>query len=445
MPMIPVLNRRQYLRAGLLASAGSLARLNRLAAASGPVHKANSHKGLINIFLVGGPSHIDTVDMKPDAPAEIRGTFKPIPTTLPGYSLCEYLPGLAQRMDKIAIIRSLRGGVEQHLSDLCVSGWPMSVDGRRQGDHPAIGPVAAHVLGQAHPAVPPFVGIAPPVGTIGSNVGEPGLLGNGYSAFRPDSAAETVLSLPGLALPRMHDRRSLLASIEDLRRDLDKNPARAGHDQHTSRAFELLTSRRVADALDLSREDPRLVERYGRGDPPADPAYAPYYMDQFLVARRLFEAGVRVVTIAFGLWDTHSHNFSDRRGHGLIYSLPKLDQGLSALVDDIHARGLDQDLAVVVWGEFGRTPKINKDAGRDHWPAVSPAILAGGGFRTGQVIGTTDRWAASIVERPIHFQNVFATLYQHLGIDPERTLLTDRLGRPLPLLEHREPIRELIG
>ena len=352
---------------------------------------------------------------------------------------------LAQRMDRIAIIRSLRGGVEQHLSDLCVSGWPMSADGRRQGDHPAIGPAAAHLLGPVHPAVPPFVGIAPLVGTIGSNVGEPGVLGRGVSAFRPDSAAETVLDLSGLALPRMQDRRVLLSTIQDLRRDLEADPSQLGYDHHSRQAFELLTSRRVANALDLSREDPRLVARYGRGHPPADPAYAPYFMEQFLIARRLFEVGVRVVTIAFGLWDTHSHNFSDRQGHGLIYSLPRLDQGLSALIDDISARGLDQDLAVVVWGEFGRTPKINKDAGRDHWPAVSMAILAGGGFRTGQVIGSTDRWASSIVDRPIHYQNVFATLYQHLGIDPERTLLSDRLGRPLPLLEHREPIRELIG
>ena len=214
------LSRRDYLKASLLASAGSLARVNRLTAATESVGRSGSHRGLINIFLVGGPSHIDTVDLKPDAPAEIRGSFQPIQTQLPGFSLCEHLPGLAQRMDRIAIIRSLRGGVEQHLSDLCVSGWPMSADGRRQGDHPAIGPAAAHLLGPVHPAVPPFVGIAPLVGTIGSNVGEPGVLGRGVSAFRPDSAAETVLDLSGLALPRMQDRRVLLSTIQDLRRDL---------------------------------------------------------------------------------------------------------------------------------------------------------------------------------------------------------------------------------
>ncbi len=430
--------------AGALAL-GNLERAAHATAIGSGGGRARSHTAVINIFLVGGPSHIDTFDLKPDAPAEIRGDFRPIATNVPGLSVCDHLPLLAQRMDRLAVIRSLQGGVEQHLSDLCVSGWPQSVDGRRQGDHPALGPVAAHLLGPVDPAVPPFVGIAPPVGTIGSNVGEPGFLPGACAAFRPDGVSAAVLGLPGLSLDRLGERRGLLSQFDEVKRWADRSGSLDAHDEHTRRAFTMLTSRKVADALDLSKEDPKLVARYGRGALPAAGEYAPYFMDQFLVARRLVEAGVRVVTVAFGLWDTHSNNFTDRQGHGLRYSLPRLDQGLSALIDDLHARGLDRDVAVVAWGEFGRTPRINKDAGRDHWPAVSMAILAGGGFRTGQYIGSTDRWAGRVVSRPLHYQNVFATLYHHLGIDPQTTLLSDRLGRPTPLLEHREPIAELIG
>jgi hypothetical protein len=437
------LTRRRWVRrAALAAGALGLGAVERVRAASG--NGAPSHRAVINILLVGGPSHIDTVDLKPQAPAEIRGEFRPIPTRVPGVDLCELLPGLAARMDRVVILRSLQGAVEQHLSDLCVSGYPMSADGRRQGDHPALGPVAAHLLPD-RPGVPPFVGFGPPVGTIASNVGEPGFLGEAYAAFRPDAATANVLAMPGLDLGRLGRRRGLLEDVEAFRRGVDRPGALDALDDHSRRAFEVLASRRVAVALDLSREDPRLVARYGRGGPPADAAYAPYFMDQFLVARRLVEAGVRVVTVPFGLWDTHAHNFTDRPGHGLRYSLPRLDQGLSALIDDLHARGLERDVAVVVWGEFGRTPRINGDAGRDHWPAVSPALLIGGGFRGGQAIGATDKWAARVVSRPIHFQQVLAALYRHLGIDVDRALLSDRLGRPVPLLEHREPIRGLLG
>ncbi len=196
--------------------------------------------------------------------------------------------------------------------------------------------------------------------------------------------------------------------------------------------------------LEIQQEDPRLVARYGRGGPPNDAAYAPYYMDQFLMARRLVEAGVRCITISFGLWDTHFGNFTDIPGHGLKYSLPMLDQGVSALVQDLHDRGMQNDVSVVVWGEFGRSPRINKDAGRDHWPAVSSALLAGGGMRTGQVIGATDRLGESIQERPVHYQNVLATLYRNLGIDAVTTTIPDHSGRPQYLLEHQEPIQELI-
>ena len=222
------------------------------------------------------------------------------------------------------------------------------------------------------------------------------------------------------------------------RRTLDHNEAMQGMDSFTQRAFEVLASRRVFDALDLTKEDPRLRERYGVGDMRNEADGPPCCMDHFLMARRLVEAGVRVVTISFGRWDTHGQNFRSCRTR-----IPKLDMALSTLVEDLHLRGLDKDVSVVVWGEFGRTPKINKDAGRDHWPPVNFALLAGGGMRTGQVIGSTDKTAGYAKDRPISFQNVFATLYHNLGIDPAAAV-ADRSGRPMYLLEEQQPIRELV-
>ncbi len=209
-------------------------------------------------------------------------------------------------------------------------------------------------------------------------------------------------------------------------------------DSFSQRAFEVLTSRKVFEALDVTKEDPRVRARYGIGDMTNEADGPPASMDQFLMARRLVEAGARVVTIGFGRWDTHKNNFSTNRQR-----IPKLDMGLSALVEDLYNRGLERDVSVVVWGEFGRTPKINKDAGRDHWPPVNFALLAGGGMRTAQVIGATDRHGAYVADRPVSFQNVFATLYHNLGIDPA-TAVADRGGRPMTLLDEKEPIRELI-
>jgi hypothetical protein len=204
-------------------------------------------------------------------------------------------------------------------------------------------------------------------------------------------------------------------------------------------AFDVLTSSKLLDALDFTREDPRVIERYGKGDPKPRGDAAPLMMEQFLVARRLVEAGARVVTVAFGFWDYHSNNFKSARTE-----LPMLDQGVSALIEDLHERGLDKDVSVVVWGEFGRTPVINKDAGRDHWPRVSAALLAGGGMRTGQVIGATDRLGGEPVDRPVTFGDVFATLYQRLGIDLNSTI-PDLSGRPQYLVEPgSQPLKELI-
>jgi uncharacterized protein (DUF1501 family) len=229
---------------------------------------------------------------------------------------------------------------------------------------------------------------------------------------------------PKVSAEHLGQRRCLLETLEGLRSDAD----RAGLDVYQQRAFAVLSSSKLIEAMDVEKEPITVRDRYGRGSPKHQGDGAPQWNDQLLVARRLVEAGARCVTVAYGFWDTHDRNFERLRSQ-----LPLFDQGISALVEDIHTRGLDQDVTVLVWGEMGRTPKINKDAGRDHWATVNGAILAGGGMRTGQVIGSTDKDAAYAKESPIHFRDVMATVYQNLGIDPH-AMVQDVVGRPTPIL-----------
>jgi uncharacterized protein (DUF1501 family) len=245
--------------------------------------------------------------------------------------------------------------------------------------------------------------------------------------------------LNGVTLERLADRRQLLRSFDRLRRDVDASGAIGGMDDLTQQALSILTSSRLAAALDLSNEDPKVRQRYGTGDPKNYGDGAPRNLEHFLMARRLVEAGARVVTLNFGRWDFHSDNFNGlKKTH-----LPQFDQGLSALIEDLHQRGLDQDVSVVAWGEFGRTPRINGNAGRDHWPQVGGGLVAGGGMKTGQTIGATDRLGAKIADRPIHFGEVHATLYHNLGIHPQTTL-NDLSGRPQYLADQHRPMPELI-
>jgi hypothetical protein len=289
-------------------------------------------------------------------------------------------------------------------------------------------------------AVPPFVGLTPKTGhTPYSNPGQPGFLGMAHAPIQPDGPGLADMTLRGVTLDQLGDRKSLLGSFDALRRDVESSGSLEGMDAYTRRAFDVLTSSKLVEALNIEKEDPRLRDRYGRGGPQNIDDAAPRWMDQFLMARRLVEAGVRCVTLAFGSWDMHGGNFSRLREQ-----LPMLDRGVAALVQDLHDRGLDEDVSVVVWGEFGRTPRVNKDAGRDHWPQASCALLAGGGLRTGQVIGSTNRLGEVPQDRPVHYQNVFATLYHNLGIDVTSTTLPDQSGRPQYLLDIHEPIREII-
>jgi hypothetical protein len=261
-----------------------------------------------------------------------------------------------------------------------------------------------------------------------------------HRSFRPAGDGKADMVLNGVTLDRLNDRKALLASFDQFRRDVDNSGAMEGSDAFNQQAFGVLTSSQLLNALDLGREDKRIVERYGKGDPKPHGDAAPMLTEQFLMARRLVEAGARFVTVAFGFWDYHGKNFDNARK-----DLPLLDRGVSALVQDLHDRGLDKDVSVVVWGEFGRTPTINKDGGRDHWPRVSCAVLAGGGMKTGQIIGATDRLGGEASERPVHFQEVFATLYNRVGIDVNKATINDLTGRPQFLVDNnQQPMRELI-
>jgi hypothetical protein len=409
-----------------------------------------SHKAVIMVFLAGGPPHQDMFDLKPEAPEGIRGEFRPIATNVPGLEICEHMPRLAGMMDRFALIRSIVGAGPDHSAGQCLTGYTDMVS-KAQGGRPSLGSVVSQLKGPVHPDVPTFVGLSPRTGEPRwGNPGEPGYLGLAHAPFTPfrsESNGSQVNGTGGSGMSldpsatdptRLAARRSLLGQLDGFRRAFDNDDAVRGMDSFTQRAFEVLTSRRVYEALDVSKEDPRVRARYGIGDMTNEKDGPPCCMDHFLMARRLVEAGARVVTIGFGRWDTHSQNFSTNRTR-----IPKLDMALSALVQDLYDRGLDRDVSVIVWGEFGRSPTINKAAGRDHWPAVNCALLAGGGMRTGQVIGATDRHAAYVTDRPVSFQNVFATLYRNLGIDPA-TVVSDRGSRPMTLLDEKEPIRELI-
>ncbi len=438
--------RRQFLQIGGLALGGlsmpAILQAEAKARAEGREVKTGGlgHKAVIMIYLSGGPSHQDMYDLKMKAPKEIRGSFKPIGTSVPGIQICEHMPRLARSMEKFAIIRSLYGSPNQHNSDISLSGYPSGPRGRQNG-HPSLGSVVSRLKGPVDPSVPPFVGLTTPTKhTPYSNPGDPGFLGQGYSAFQPSGQAMANMKLNGVSLDRLGDRRRLLSSIDRFRQHIDRSAIYESADTFTRQAFDVLGSSRLIEAMNLDKTDSALRDRYGRGS--SAPAFGedagPHWMDQFLMARRLVEAGVRCVTLSFGSWDRHGANFTR-----LPIQLPKLDQAVTALVEDLHNRGLDQDVSVIAWGEFGRTPRINKGGGRDHWPQASCALLAGGGMKVGQVIGSTNRLGEVPQDRPVHYQDVFATLYRNLGIDPMTATIDDQAGRPQYLLDRREPVEEL--
>ena len=431
--------RRNFLKIGAFGLGGlALPNLLRAEAQSG---SSRSHKAVIMIFLPGGPSHQDIFDLKMSAPQEIRGEFKPIATSVPGMQITEHMPLLAKQAHRFAIIRSMVGALDRHYAHQCLTGRHNGGN-EPPGGWPCMGSVLSRLEGQVDKTMPPFVGLSPKMGhTPWSDNGESGFLGVGHAPFQPNKGAgKEDMVLNGVTLDRLSDRQRLLASFDRFRRDVDASGMMEGLDTFNQQALGIMTSSRLLEALDIGREDPGVRDSYGQGDPKNRDDGAPKMMEHFLVARRLVEAGARCVTVAFSRWDHHGRNFD-----ALRQDLPLLDRGLSALLEDLHQRGLDQDVSVVVWGEFGRTPTINKDGGRDHWPRVSCALLAGGGMKTGQVIGATDRLGGEAVERPVEFGEVFATLYQRLGIDVNKATVPDLSGRPQFLVDRgMQPMPELI-
>ena len=452
------ISRRHFLTAGALGVGGlSLVDLLRGEEAAGI---GSSSKSIINIHLDGGPPQMDMIDLKPDAPAEIRGEFKPIPSQIAGLSICEHLPRVASIANKFVFIRSLVGAANAHDAFQCQSGFIAS-DLRDVRGRPAMGSALSKLWGRSSDVAPTFVDLMQGRPLV-RNSARPGYLRAAYGPFRPDishlfereledgmkkeltelgkSHSINLALQDGLSKDRLANRKDLLATFDQLRQDAEASGQLEGMDRFREQAFHILTSGRIADAMDLEQEDPRILERY---TPLSNGAKNPFYTSEdgnsvkkLLLARRLIEAGVRCVSVSISDFDTHSHNFPRMR-----YLLPIVDHGLHALITDLDERGMLDDVSIVVWGEFGRTPRIDvKTGGRHHWPQVGMALLAGGGMKTGQVIGRTDRHAAEAIDHPVHYQDVFATLYRNLDIDPFSTTLKDSIGRPHQLLNHARPI-----
>ncbi len=417
------LSRRSFLKIGGLAMGGL--GLPQLLEAEARAGVGRSHKAVIMVYLSGGLAHQDTFDLKPNAPEGIRGEFKPIDTKVPGVQFGELLPCLASSADKLTVIRSIVGLRDEHSSFQNITGFPMD-QSQREGK-PHFGSVISKVQGPKDPVVPPFIDLFPVMQHRPYNSPGPGQLGLAHRAARMDGDDLALLKQDAVTPARFDDRKRMLDQFDQFRRAVD-SAEMGGMDTFYQRAFDVLANSKVARALDVEKEDPRLRARYGIGSSKHLGDGAPLWNDQLLIARRLVEAGARCVTVAYGFWDTHGGNFRHLKQH-----LPTFDRGISALVEDIYARGLDQDVTVVVWGEFGRTPKINKDAGRDHWARVNSALLAGGGMRVGQVIGSTDPLGGSAATHPVHYHDVLATVYRNLGIDPH-AFIQDKSGRPFMAL-----------
>jgi len=418
-----MLDRRLFLGLGALPLADVL----RLRAAE---PRTSRDKAVIFVYLNGGPSHMDMYDLKPDAPVEYRGEFKSIDTNVPGIRISEHLPLHASIADKFAIVRNMKFQQEGHTA-------PELYTGFLRGNRPAIGSVVSKLRadGGVRTPLPPYVYLGD-----ANHVGHPGFLGKAHEAYIPGDKAANLGLAKSLTLDKLADRRELLTAFDSAKRTLDDpKGSRAGMDAFSAQALEMMTTNAARDAFDLTKESAKVREKYGKGT-------------EYLLARRLVEAGVPVVSITpqnhavpqkcNGQWDHHDHVFECLKA-----ILPQYDRSVHALLTDLHDRGMDRDVAVVVWGEMGRTPRVGTQrgttGGRDHWPQSGFALLAGGGFERGQVIGATNARGEHPVGQPYTPQNVLATLYHHLGIDPQTTL-NDHTGRPVYLLDDPTPVKELI-
>lgn len=439
--------RREFLRAGALglgAAAFSLSDLLRHEAQAGP--QARTGNSVIILWMRGGPPHQDMWDPKPEAPVEYRGEFGVMDTRVPGIQLSDMLPMCARVMDKWSIIRSLSHGDAGHSTadQLCFTGYP-SGPNPDQNVHPSCGSIVAEQLQHLSPQLPAYVMIPRMVPGTDS-----AYLGVGRKPFETlnDPANPGPFSVPnfsladGLSVDRLGSRRELLSNFDRLRSELDRSGQMAAIDRFQQQAWGILSTDTARRAFDLDAEPQSLRQRYGF-QPAFDPGAAnrcgaPAWSQRILLARRLVEAGVRLVTVDLRWWDTHVLGFDSlRRGF-----LPRFDQAYSALIEDLDQRGLLATTLVVAWGEFGRTPRVNKDAGRDHYPNVFSAALAGGPVQGGRIVGASDSKAAFPLENPKPPQDVLATIYAHLGVDIHRQYLNSA-GRPISALPFGTPIREL--
>lgn len=410
-------SRRNFLRIGALGAGFTLADMLRLQAAQTSAVKPTRNKAAIMIYLPGGPSHMDMYDLKPDAPKEFRGEFNPINTNVPGVQICEHFPMQAKMWDKLACVRSIVS-VDEHSDSLVSTGY--SDNANRTANHPCFGSVVSKVRGSSN-AVPPFVSLR------GMSRGtEPGFLGIAHRPFTPSGQGQANLRFAqGVNEARLDERKDLLAGMDDLNREIDASGTMAGLDSFTQRAIEMVTSGTVRKALDLQKEDSKVRERY-KG------------VEQFLTARRLIEAGVGCVTLSIGGWDTHGQNFQT-----LKKQLPQVDRGIANMIQDLHDLGLGNDVVTIMWGEFGRTPKINTGAGRDHWSPVMGAMVAGGGLKMGQAVGASTARGERPKDRPYTASQVLSTVYKAVGIDTAMTF-PNGFGRPMYVLDDRETVRELL-
>jgi hypothetical protein len=431
-------SRRWFLRAGMAGVAGlSAPALLRLQAeAAGPANRLGVRKSVIVFWLSGGPSHIDLWDPKPDAPTEVRGPFGTIGTSVPGVRFCEHLPRQAAIMDKLTVIRSVDCSASNHTPITMQAGNPLARrtdDGRDGGGYPSMGSIAAKLRGPNDPSLPAFVGLAD---SWVSDVWGAGHMG---AAFEPVKGNELAgrFNLPsGVNLDRLGDREALRRQFDHLSASLDANRGMEHVDRYTRLALDMIASGKARRAFEIEKEDPRLRDAYGHDSLGV----------KALLARRLVEAGVTFVLVsgAWGYFDHHGDSVVWKGiEKGLKPLIPRIDQTLATLVGDLDSRGLLDQTLVLMMGEFGRSPTINRDAGREHWTNVMSMVMAGGGLRHGQVIGATDRKGFGILERKVTPQDLAATVFTHLGIDTAAHWVSAQ-GRPIPIVaEGGQPISEL--
>ena len=446
------LSRRNFLRIGALGTGGFC--LSDLLRAESLSNVTSSDKSVIIVYLPGGPTQHETFDPKPQAPENIRGAFAPISTRVPGIQFCELLPELSCLADRFSVVRSLTGMKGGHESFQCYAGrrGGRPQDNNPEGGWPTLGSVVSAIQEPVVRGVPPYVDVSAKMGHApynNSGVHDsseairswPGFTGPQHTPLALDGGNSTPdIVLPKVNPSRLEDRRLL---NEGLNR-LHQRVATDGLAKYQRQAYDILTSNRLAAAMDLDQESQDLRARYGEaqqtypgfGGAPQDP-------QDLLLARRFIEAGARCVTVAFGAWDWHANREGPIDQLAKKY-LPVFDHAMSVFLQDLDERGLSENVMVVVWGEFGRTPRINAKGGRDHWTTTQSVLMAGGGIQGGRVIGQTDKIGSEPMDRPVHVQEVFATMYRHLGIDVNTVTLTDLSGRPQRLVDaNRQPVDDL--